>query len=78
MFSIFHYYYFDDFKIDLFGYDDETKQFIYSVETKYSSKIRKAKKQYKKPDKRNPWYFEYGTFIYIITPTGKKKRLFLY
>ena len=76
--SVFHYYYFDDFKVDLFGYDEETEQFYYSVETKYSSKIRKAKKRYKSPDKRNEWLFQHGTYIYIIAPNGKKHRLFLY
>lgn len=75
--GIFHYYNFDNFKVDVFGYDEETKQFIYSVENWYYSKIRKAKKQYKAPDKRNEWLFPYGTYIYIITPDNKKKRLFL-
>lgn len=75
--SIFHYYYFKDFKVDVFGFDEDTKQFIYSVETWYNSKIREAKKQYKSPDKRNPWIFPYGTYIYIIDPHGKKRRLFL-
>ena len=77
MLSIFHYYYFDDFKVDLFGYDNETERYIYSVETKYSSKIRTAKAYYKTPDKRNEWRFPYGTYIYIINPYGKKMRLFL-
>lgn len=75
--GIFHYYNFKDFKVDVFGYDEETNQFVYSVETWYYSKIRKAKKQYKDPDKRNPWLFPYGTYINIITPDNKKKRLFL-
>lgn len=75
--TIYHYYYFDNYKVDVFGYDEKTDQFLYSVETKYSSKVRKAKKQYKHPDKRNEWIFPCGTFIYIINPFGKKKRLFL-
>lgn len=75
--SIFHYYRFDNFKVDVFGYDDETEQFVYSVETPYYSKIRKAKKQYKAPDKRNEWLFPYGTYINIIAPNGARKRLFL-
>ena len=75
--SIFHYYYFDNFKVDVFGYDPETETFDYSIETPYSSKIRTAKKQYKHPDKRNPWIFPHGIYIYIIDPTGKKLRLFL-
>lgn len=75
--SIFHYYYFDGFKVDVFGYDDETEQFEYSVETDYSSKVRKAKKRYKSPDKRNEWLFPCGIYIYIIDPQGKKHKLFL-
>jgi hypothetical protein len=75
--GIFHYYYFATFKVDVFGYDEETEQFAYSVETEYSSKIRSAKKQYKTPDKRNEWRFPFGTYIYIIDPNGKKHRLFL-
>ena len=70
-------YRFDGFFIDVFGYDPETETFDYSVETLYSCKIRKAKKQYKSPDKRNPWYFQYGTYIHIIDPWGAKRRLFI-
>jgi hypothetical protein len=69
------YYYFNDFKVDLFGY--ENGKYIYSVETPYSSKIRTAKIYYKSPDKRNEWRFPYGDYIYIITPLGKKQRLFI-
>lgn len=71
------YYNFDGFKVDVFGYDEETEQFDYSVETKYSCKCRKAKKQYKAPDKRNEWKFPHGTYIYIIDPKGAKRRLFI-
>lgn len=74
---MYHYYYFDDFKVDIFGYDETTEQFDYAVETKYSCMVRKAKKYYKSPDKRNEWLFPYGDYIYIIDPSGKKKRLFL-
>ena len=72
------YYYFDNFKVDVFGYDRETNTYEYSVETKYSCKVRKAKGYYKSPDKRNPWTIPYGHYIYIITPTGKKQRLFVH
>ena len=75
--SIFHYYYFKDFKVDVFGYDETTNKYDYSVETEYSSKIRTAKKHYKCPDKRNEWLFTYGAYIYIISPNNKKIRLFL-
>jgi hypothetical protein len=75
--SIFHYYYFDGFKVDVYGYNHDTEQFDYSVETEYNCKCRKAKKRYKSPDKRNPWCSPYGTYIYIINPKGKKVRLFL-
>lgn len=71
------YYYFDGFKVDVFGYDKETERYVYSVETTYSSKVREAKKRYKSPDKRNEWIFQFGTYIYIIDPRGKKHRLFL-
>ena len=71
------YYYFNGFKVDVFGYDEETEQFDYSVETPYSSKCRKAKKHYKAPDKRNEWAFPHGTYIYVIDPQGAKRRLFL-
>ena len=76
--SIFRYYWFDGFKVDVFGYDEETEQFDYSVETPHYSKVRKAKKRFKMPDKRNVWGFPSGMFIYIIDPQGKKRRLFLY
>ena len=75
--SIYHYYYFDDFKVDVFGYDEDTEQFDYCVETPYSSKCHKAKKQYKHPDKRDPWRYPYGLYINIIDNRGKKHRLFL-
>lgn len=71
------YHYFNGFKVDVFGYDKETERFDYSVETPYSCKCRKAKAQYKAPDKRNEWRFPCGTYIYIIDPRGKKQRLFL-
>lgn len=71
------YYYFKDFKVDVFGYDRERGRYDYSIETKWSSKTRTAKAQYKSPDRRDPWHFPYGTYIYIITPKGKKQRLFL-
>lgn len=76
--SIFRYYWFDGFKVDVFGYDEETEQFDYSVETPHYSKVRKAKKRFKMPDKRNEWLTPTGMFIYIIDPQGKKRRLFLY
>lgn len=76
--SIFRYYWFDGFKVDVFGYDEETETFHYSVETPHFSKCRKAKKRYKSPDKRNEWIHPCGTYIYIINPhSGKKQRLFL-
>ena len=71
------YYYYKDFKVDVFGYDPETRQYDYSVETWYNSKCRKAKAQYKPPDKRNEWRYPCGAYIYIIDPCGKKHRLFL-
>jgi hypothetical protein len=71
------YYYFDGFKIDVFGYDRETDTYSYSVETPYSSKVRTAKAHYKHPDRRNPYLFPYGTYIHIVTPTGKRERLFI-
>lgn len=73
--TIFRYYYFDGFKVDVFGHDPETDRILYSVETDYSSKVRLAKKYFKEPDKRNPWHFWHGTYIYIIDPNGKKRRL---
>lgn len=75
--SIFHYYHFDGFKVDVFGFDPKTEIYDYSVETPYSSKVRKATGHYKAPDKRNPWRFQWGAYIYIIDPQGKKRRLFL-
>lgn len=75
--SVFHYYHFDNFKVDVFGYDDEKEKYVYSVETNYSSKVRESKKYYKHPDRRNEWCFPYGSYIYIIDPRGKKQRLFL-
>lgn len=71
------YYCFKDFKVDIFGYDYDTNRYAYSVETPYSCKVREAKAYYKSPDRRNEWIFPHGFYIYIITPNGKKKRLFL-
>lgn len=71
------YYYFGKFRVDVFGYDKETETYHYSVETPYSSKVRKARARYKAPDKRNEWRFPHGYYIYIIDPQGKKHRLFL-
>ena len=71
------YYRFDGFKVDVFGYDPDTKRYDYSVETDYGSKVRTAKAHYKYPDTRNDWLFPYGSYIYIIAPDGSKKRLFL-
>ena len=76
--SIFRYYWFDGFKVDVFGYDEKTERFDYSIETPHYSKIRKAKKRFKMPDKRNKCFYPSGMFIYIIDPQGKKRRLFLY
>lgn len=77
MSSIYGYYHFDGFKVDVFGYDKDTDCFDYSVENEYGSKVRRAKSQYKSPDKRNEWKYPCGTYIYIISPIGKKHRLFL-
>lgn len=71
------YYYFDGFKVDVFGYDPDSERYDYSIETPYSCKIRRAKKQYKAPDKRNEWRFPHGTYIYIIDNIGNRHRLFL-
>ena len=74
------YYYFPDFEIDVFGYDPETETYIYSVQRTvfpFDCKIRRAKKQYKAPDKRNEWKFPHGTYINIIDIHGHKQRLFL-
>ena len=71
------YHYFKDFKVDVFGYDRDTNRYVYSVETPYSSKVREAKARYKSPDKRNEWIFPHGTYIYIVSPAGKKIRLWL-
>lgn len=67
------YYYFKDFKIDIFGYNPETKQCLYCVETKYSSKVRKARIYDTIPRTRSGDY----QYINIITPDGKTKRLYL-
>ena len=71
------YYYFNDFKVDVFGYDPQTERYTYSVETRYASKVREAKAYYKHPDKRNEWRFWHGYYIYIIDPRGKKRKLCL-
>ena len=69
------YHNFGDFKVDVFGYDEQTGRYSYSVETWYSSKVREAKANYKHPDKRNEWAFPYGTYIHIVGPDGKKHRI---
>ena len=70
------YYYIDGQKIDVFGYDPETETYDYSLEGPAWGTHR-AKRYYKQPDKRNPWYFEHGYYIYILLPGNKKKRLFI-
>ena len=76
--SIFHRYYIENGDvIDVFGYNEETERFVYSVETGYSCTIREAKKQYKSPDKRNERLYPYGLYINVILSNGKKHRLFL-
>ena len=79
--SIYRKYYLHDTEktvVDVFGYDEEKEQFHYIVKQGFwYYKVRKAKKQYKAPDKRNEWLFPYGTYIYVILPGGKKHRLFL-
>lgn len=67
----FGYYYFEHFKVDVFGYNTDKARYVYSVETPYSSKVREAK----------PYYVR-GTmspvcYINIIDPRGKKQRLIL-
>ena len=67
----FGYYYFKDFKVDVFGYNTEKARYVYSVETPYSSRVRESK-----------CYYERGTtspicYINIIDPRGKKKKLIL-
>ena len=70
-------YRFNGFFVDVFGYNPESETFDYSVETPFSCKIRKAKKRYKSPDKRNEWICPCGTYIYIIDPWGQRQRLFI-
>ncbi len=67
------YYYFDSFKVDVFGFDKETRRYVYSVETPYSSKVREAKANYTTPKCR----LAPNCYINIISPRGKKRRLFL-
>ena len=58
--------------VDVFGYDPETEQFDYSVKTTFSCKCRRAKAYYKSPDRRNPWRFPHGIYIFTLsTPAGK-------
>ena len=71
------YYYFDGFKVDVFGYDPETGRYDYCIESPYYSRCRQAKARYKAPDKRNEWRFPFGTYIYIIDNSGNRHRLFL-
>lgn len=70
----FGYYYFDGYKVDVFGYDRETDTYDYAVETPYSSKVRKAAGHYVGAGK-NEWRYPPYTYINIIDPTGKKKKL---
>lgn len=67
----FGYYYFNDFKVDVFGYNTEKERYVYSVETPYSSKVREAKCYYYNGKVNQICY------INIITPNGKKKKLIL-
>jgi hypothetical protein len=69
----FGYYHFDGFKVDVFGYNDKTDRYVYSVETPYSSKVREAKANYITPRCR----LGINSYINIIDPYGKKHRLFL-
>ena len=67
----FGYYYFKDFKIDVFGYNTEKARYVYSVETWYSSKVREAKPHYARGTTSPICY------INIIDPQGKQHKLFL-
>lgn len=67
----FGYYYFEDFKIDVFGYNTEKARYVYSVETPYSSKVREAKPHYARGTTSPVCY------INVIDHTGKKHKLFL-
>lgn len=69
----FGYYYFDGFKVDVFGFNDETGRYVYSVETPYSSKVREAKANYTTPKSR----LDPNCYINVIDPRGKKQKLFL-
>lgn len=68
-----YYYGFNDFKVDVFGYNDESKRYVYSVETPYSSKVREAKANYITPRSR----LDPSCYINIIDQYGKKHRLYL-
>lgn len=69
----FGYYYFDGFKVDVFGYNDKNGRYVYCVETPYSSKVREAKENYNAPRCRLGVY----SYINIVGPNGKKHRLIL-
>lgn len=66
---------FNNFSVDVFGYDETTNRYIYSVNSCCGFYVREAKAHYKHPDKRNEWAFPFGTYIYIVDPNGRKHRI---
>lgn len=69
----FGHYYFNGFKVDVFGYNDEKERYVYSVETPYSSKVREAKAHYTTPQSQ----LDPSCYIEIVAPNGNKRRLYL-
>jgi hypothetical protein len=68
--SIFGYRYINDFKVDIFGWNDKTEQIDYEI----NGKIRKAKRHYTKAamGHGNPPPGTRLEYYEIILPTGKK------
>lgn len=72
--NFFGYKYIDGFKIDFFGWNDETDRLMY-----YSGdKVREAKRHYVCPFGGNPFPGTIIEWFLIVLPNGKKRRYNVY
>lgn len=70
--ELYRTHYLNGHKIDVYGYDDETKQIIYCVD---DGKERKAKSHYVCPYGGNPYLGTLIEYYIIILPNRKHIRL---
>ena len=69
--SFYGYHYLRGFRVDVFGYDENTEQINYEI----NGKCRKAVKHYVCKWGGNPYRGTVIEYYNIILPNGKKARL---